>query len=132
MKNFLTVTCIILTLSLQTFADDTTSEPCANGAGTVFIGKVTGHKYCLSNNSMNWWNAYSWCDGMGKQLINLNDCATTTSGKCPEMVGIHAGHQMLWTMTPAENNKWYTIEHVSGAVYTKYEPHHLIWHAVCK
>ena len=92
---------ILLTSSVAR-ADDTV-ETCANGAGTVKVGAVSGDKYCRSNKSMNWWNAMAWCDGMGKQLIDLNtDCyrnGTTSRWNCPEMVGCVSG--WIWTRTPS-------------------------------
>ena len=57
---------IFMMLTVSTvIADDavsTTPEMCSNGTGTIVIGAVTGHKYCKSNQRMNWWNAYAWCD----------------------------------------------------------------------
>jgi hypothetical protein len=83
--------CGLLMTSSMTFADDATVETCANGAGTVLTGAVTGQKYCKGNKAMNWWNANSWCDGMGMKLFSLNDCAcseTTANcagNHCPEL-----------------------------------------------
>ena len=91
MRNFLILTCSVIMISSVTFADDTV-ETCANGAGTVVIGAVSGHKYCNSKNGMNWWNAVTWCDGLGRRLFDLSDCAcsdTTANcvNKCPELEG---------------------------------------------
>lgn len=93
---------ILLTSSVAR-ADDTPEETCANGAGTVKVGAVSGDKYCRSNKSMNWWNAMAWCDAQGKQLIDLNtDCyrnGTTSRWNCPEMVGCVS--TWIWTRSPS-------------------------------
>ena len=52
----------MLFMASMAVADDTTTETCANGAGIVITGNLSGHKYCLSNQNMSWWNAYAWCD----------------------------------------------------------------------
>lgn len=106
MRPFLMLTCGILFVTSVAMADDTPTETCANGAGTVVIGVITGHKYCMSNNSMNWWNAYAWCDAQGRRLISMDDCACSASvncdGKCAEFtqkLGKYA-----WTATPGDTS----------------------------
>ena len=91
MKQFLMITCGILFVTSVAIADDTSTEMCANGAGFVVEGAVTGHKYCVGRDGMDWHNAYSWCDALGKQLFDLSDCACSETqadcagGGCPEM-----------------------------------------------
>ena len=134
MRNILLLTCSVCLISTMTIADDTIPETCAGGAGTIFIGKVTDHKYCISNNTMNLWNAYAWCDGMRMRLFHLNDCAKdglSNYTKCPEIMGVSSKSPMLWTHTPTSNNKWYVIENYSGYTGYTYGPHSS-WHAVCK
>ena len=106
MKPFVILTCFGLMISTASMAEDisTPTETCANGAGTVITGAVTGHKYCASNNAMNWWNAVSWCDTLGRKLFNLNDCECSSAtancnenGKpiCPELMKV--GSKQIWT-----------------------------------
>ena len=80
---------IILMHSFIASADDTPTKTCANGAGTVIIGAITGHEYCLSKKEMNWWNGHAWCDGLGMRFFRLDDCECNSSrnctGMCPEM-----------------------------------------------
>ena len=101
MKQFLMTICGFLFITSVAMADDTTTEMCANGAGTVISGAVTGHKYCMSNNPMNWWNAISWCDALGKRLISVDECACSAlvncDGKCPEFRKVY--NKYIWTTT---------------------------------
>ena len=47
--------------------------PCAGGSGVVVKGKLKG-EYCMSDKGIgNWWNAVSWCDAQGKQLVSMSD-----------------------------------------------------------
>lgn len=133
MRNILLLTCSVCLISTMTIADDTIPETCAGGAGTINIGKITGKKYCVSNNSMNWWNANAWCDGMGMRLFHLNDCKweyATSFSNCPEAKGFKL-HQMAWTTSADENNKWHIVEDGSGYIKYTYEPHSLRWYALC-
>ncbi len=109
---FITAICITLMVSTIALADDTTTtvETCANGAGTVVIGAVTGHKYCNSNTRMNWWNAWSWCDALGRRLFAATDCACSSTNcsswiVCPEMKGVtsnpdYTHTDVSWTGIP--------------------------------
>ena len=118
---FITAVCMTLMVSMSALADDTTTETCADGAGTVIEGAVADangnkHKYCMSNNIMNWWNAVSWCDAQGRRLFSMDDCAfSSTSGTsgCPELKGI-GGNQWIWTATPNGSSLAYIVTLSSG------------------
>ena len=136
MKQLILLTAILLT-STVVLAEDTTTETCANGAGTVKVGIVSGYKYCKSNNPMNWWNAYAWCDAMGKELFSLNDCrcsgTTNCNGYCPELNGLDT---VFWTATPVSASKayfvsWYRagIQEQNKSVYSASNSH---YYALCK
>lgn len=47
MRNVLILMCGMVMMSCVVFAEDITIETCADGAGTVIIGAVSGHKYCV-------------------------------------------------------------------------------------
>ena len=118
MRNFLILAFGILVVSSIAIAEETTiPETCANGAGTVVVGAVTGHKYCKSNTQMNWWNAISWCDALNRRTFDISDCAcsNTTADclhNCPEMnnVGTMAG----WTLTACDKESIYRVGLSSG------------------
>ena len=117
MRNVLILMCGMVMLSSVAFADDTT-ETCANGAGIVITGAVTGHKYCQSKQGFNWWNAYAWCDAQGRRLFDRSDCAcgNTTAdcrGKCPELVGV-GGEHWIWTASSASDSGNYHIFLAAG------------------
>lgn len=119
MRNVLILMCGMVMLSSVAFADDTTTiETCADGAGTVVIGAVSEHKYCLSNEGMNWWNTVSWCDAQERRLFDRSDCAcgNTTAdcrGKCPELVGV-GGEHWIWTASSASDSGNYHIFLATG------------------
>ena len=125
MRNILILTCGILVISFGVLAEETT---CANGAGTIVEGVVTGHKYCKSNITMDWWNAMTWCDGLkddvggSRRLFNIGiDCkcsATTTicsNKKCPELVGIW-NNGTTWTVTPHSSTHAYFVHLSTGGI----------------
>ena len=87
MNKILMMTCGILIASSVALTEDTTTETCANGAGAIITGHITGDKYCKSNKTMNWWNAVSWCDAQNKTLIALSDCASTKVNVCDNFIG---------------------------------------------
>ena len=122
MNKFLIV-CGVLMMSMAVLADDTTTETCANGAGTVVVGKVSGHKYCVSNSTMDWWNAYAWCDAQGKRLFLLDDCGCDWSmdctNKCPELISEGSGWH-IWTQTHKDSSHAYFVRLRDGLVYYEY------------
>lgn len=119
MKTSLALMCGVLMMSSVVFAEDTV-ETCANGAGVVITGAVTGYKYCKSNQQMNWWNAYAWCDAIGKRLFDLNDCGcsgtTNCNGKCPELLA-EASTGRIWTINVYLNSYSGAVTTSNAAVY---------------
>lgn len=91
MNKFLFLTTCVLGISCHGFAQETSTETCANGAGEVITGYITGTKYCISKTRIDWWNAHAWCDGLGMKLFDLNtDCQQFGTGcssnqKCMEL-----------------------------------------------
>ena len=121
---FITAVCMTLMVSMSALADDTTTETCADGSGTVVVGKISGNKYCKSNSKMTWWNAYAWCDGQGRKLFPLDECrcSGTINCKniCPELtVGYY--NVFVWTGTPGDASCSYVAELNQGNYsYTGY------------
>ena len=106
--------CLTLTIPIATLAEDTTTETCANEAGTIITGAVTGHKYCLSNYYYDYWNAWAWCDAQGKRLFRMDDCGCDWSkdctNGCPEV--FQALLQWSWASTPSSEATNYLV--ISG------------------
>jgi len=134
MKQLILLTAILLTSTVTLAEDTTTTETCANGAGTVITGAVTGHKYCRSNSSdMNWWNAYAWCDAMGRKLFDRANCAcgNTTAdcagSICPELKGVSSG-DWGWSATPNGTTRAYSVSLSSGYIgsYYRYNDYYAI------
>ena len=117
MRQILMLTCGILFISSVGFAEDTTTETCANGAGTVITGVVSGHKYCKSNTNMTWWNAHAWCDALGRRLFSLDDCEYSSTGTtgCNDLKG-GGGNSFVWTATPNGNSSAYRVNFSTGVL----------------
>ena len=102
-----------------------TDTPCANGAGVIVNGSVTGKTYCKSNAwGMTWWNAYAWCDALGMQMFSLADCACSDTAadcagtsmgknangkKCPEVAGWIEADSWVWTSTSSSSEANYLV-----------------------
>ena len=125
-------------ISTVTLAEDTTTtETCANGAGIVIEGAVADangnkHKYCRSNQQMNWWNAVSWCDALGRRLFSLDDCAfsVTSTTTCNDLKGVVVGEVWIWTSTPSGDSNAYRVNLSSGTINgSRYRDNYL--YALC-
>lgn len=123
--------CSLLMISPTLMAEDTTVETCANGAGTIVTGVITGTKYCRSNSDMSWWNANAWCDAQGKRLIDLNiDCGCDWSknctGKCPEFITTG------WVRTPGSASTAYLLIENGVVYFGGPRPRGVAYRATCK
>ena len=139
MKQLILLTAILLTSTVTLAEDTTTTETCANGAGIVIEGAVADangnkHKYCISNKTMNWWNAVSWCDAMGRKLFDRANCAcgNTTAdcagSMCPELKGVSSG-DWVWSATPNGTTRAYSVSLSSGYIGSSLRGNHRC--AVC-
>lgn len=115
------IICTVLVMASVALADDAT---CANGAGIVIEGKVSGHKYCKkSTGGGNWWNAYAWCDALGRRLIERRDCAcgditpNCLNNKCPEFDSI-ANVSWSWMADTPTASTAYTVALDIGSLAT--------------
>lgn len=110
MKKNLIIICFVFMVSLAVSATENINQTCANGAGRVIEGVITGHKYCKSNNYSSWYNAAAWCDALGRRLITMDDCACSVTvnclGKCADLVGI-SDASWLWTAIPYDTSSMY-------------------------
>ena len=131
MYKFLLVFCCFFIIPYVAMAEEDTTS--ADGAGTIVIG-VSGYKYCLSNKTMNWWNAYAWCDGLKNEsgaprhLFRLEDCqcdnkiANCAKNICAEMKGgITNGRTVMsWTATPVDRTYAYAVFLGQGGISSTY------------
>ncbi|MBR6674950.1 MAG: hypothetical protein IKL32_03405 [Alphaproteobacteria bacterium] len=111
---FITVICLTLMISNITFADDTTTEICADGAGIVMIGKLNQKKYCYNPNIQTFWNAYAWCDAQGARLLDLTkdcECTGTTNcyRHCPNLANMTDENVHAYTLHPYSSTSVYTV-----------------------
>lgn len=136
------ILCGVLMMSSVVIAQDTTTETCADGAGVIVVGDVSGHKYCKSKMVLNWWNAYAWCDAIGMQMVDALDCYcsdTTTdcaNKQCPEFMSQSDTVGTVWTIKTNETaGEMYTISKgkLEPSNYGHYKRSHSSWvSALCK
>ena len=97
--------------------------------GGSLITGANGHEYCQSNNTMNWWSAYTWCEAQGRHLASMYElCPTwdgsTGDGKCANINNSFS--LWVWTSTPYQENKAFavfdsgSVENTETRTYTRY------------
>ena len=140
MMKFLNIIGLLFISSSIAMAEDNIPvETCANGAGTIIVGAITGHKYCKSNKTMNWWNAVSWCEGLNKRLFNFDDCkcdTTTDCRICPELVTDTAQNTSSWIYSACNNQHSLRVDTNTGALWSASygiycTPRMYSFHAIC-
>ena len=92
-------------MAFSVMADTTPQGSCANGGGTIYLGKDNA-RYCLSATDMNWWSAFAWCDAAHGRLISVQDCygadgSITGTHQCPNFEEYDMRYRLAWTSTPA-------------------------------
>ena len=136
------ILCGVLMMSSVVIAQDTTAETCADGAGVIVVGDVTGHKYCRSKQFLNWWNAYAWCDALGMKMIDVSDCLCSggtmdcANNQCPEFTSQSDTIWTGWTtLTNEAAGEMYTIfkGKLQPSNYGNHKRSHSSWvSALCK
>ena len=53
---------------------------CEGGIETT--GIQNGHTYCISQITMNWWSAHSWCRAQGRHLATMAEACNGDIGNC--------------------------------------------------
>ena len=69
----LTIAAIAVTFNVSAV----NAETCEGGS--LLTGE-NGHVYCRSNNAMNWWSAYTWCQAQGRHLASMYEICSTWDG----------------------------------------------------
>ena len=100
MKKILLLSCGIFFVASVAMA-----ETCSDGAGTVIVGSVTGHKYCMSNERLGFWNSYTWCNALGRRMFSMDDCQIKGGAET-----INKYHEMDATIPK--------VDHCGGTCYT--------------
>lgn len=114
MNKLLALTICILITSSISLAQET--DTCVNNAGIVVTGIISKHKYCMSNQKMDFWNAYTWCDAQGRKLFILDNCECSVErnciNRCPEvayLLGENAKDCYFWTATQRSEQHPYSV-----------------------
>ena len=68
----------ILTIAAVAFSIAQAKAASCEG-GTLQTGD-NGHVYCQSDNMMNWWSAYTWCQAQGRHLVSMYEVCPTWDG----------------------------------------------------
>ena len=134
MRQLLIMMCGMLFMASMAVADDTTTETCANGAGIVITGNLSGHKYCLSNQNMSWWNAYAWCDSIGRSLFDASMCCINRTNcphdQCPEFLDTKI-NKWGWSATPIRSDSAYQVLISTSRLSTDFKRSHTGPFALC-
>ena len=83
------------------------AETCESGK---LVTGNNGHVYCQSNNTMNWWSAYTWCEAQGRHLATMYELCPdwdgSTGSKC---TNYNAFDSAGWTSTASQDNKAFRV-----------------------
>ena len=90
-------------------------EGCTSENGGVLFQGENGQSYCQSRTPMNWWSAFSWCKGVGGELVTIDDaCPGTGFDTCTNIVGKTGGP--AWLATPSSSDAAYVVAAITGNV----------------
>ena len=104
-----TILAILMAMMIATTAYARLEGCTSKNGGALFQGE-NGQSYCLSRISMNWWSAFSWCKGVGGELVTIDDaCPGTGFDKCTNIAG---------KQTKVLNHAWLASSYDSTAAYT--------------
>ncbi len=87
---------------------------CPEGSGILLTGGAPENiEYCQSKIDMNWWSAFTWCNSIGGEVIDLTyDCmlgeADDSEVACPYLNGI-GRTKTVWTRNVPHASHAYVI-----------------------
>ena len=102
-----------------------------------------GMEFCMSNNVMNWWSAFTWCESIGGQHATFaHMCPTTkpyqnrtTRGYCANLTTLSETNYFVWSSMGEGKAKAFDVELETGYVgndgayrNSKYQ----LFHAFCE
>ena len=79
------------------------AQNAARCEGGSLITGANNHEYCVSDITMNWWSAHSWCRAQGRTLATVTQACAGNAGTCFNIRdGQHQEAQQtdFWTTTP--------------------------------
>jgi len=104
----------------------TTSAMAATCKGGAIITANNGTTFCKSDNKMNWWSAFTWCESQGRTLAELSkmcpgvsQAAANEEGDCPNLQGTDDGQwKYAWSSLDSNTNGYGAIivDLSSGAI----------------
>ena len=110
---------IIVFLCLCAVVPAMAAEPTCNG-GSIITAK-DGTTFCKSNQKMNWWSAFTWCESQGRKLANLSKMCPNVSqvprnedGDCPNLQG--KGDVWVWSSLAYDEKYALGVNLSSGAI----------------
>ena len=127
--------CVFATISAVA---EVSELPCNGGSN---ITAKNGTKFCKSDQRMNWWSAFAWCDSQNLKLADLATmCPNTsqtpagTAGDCPNLQDV--GEGPVWSSLANGDWKAIYVSLPSGAVDSANRTHatsqtYAHYHALC-
>ena len=78
---------------------------CNDPNNADLTNNCNGMEFCVSNKTMNWWSAFTWCDSIGGKLASFEHLCPGTPARpnnvakaCPNVTGI-SERGSTWTST---------------------------------
>ena len=86
------------------------SAKAACEGGSIVTGLDNKHEYCYSNNSMNWWSAYTWCEAQGRHMATIYELCPDWDGSLyggggPTCNNLRGLYKNGWSSTAVGTNE---------------------------
>ena len=125
------------------------AEPTCNGGSTFKANTketysncsdetCNGKTFCKSDNEMNWWSAFTWCESQGRTLAEfskmcpgVSQALANTTGDCPNLQG-KGDNVWVWSSLAYGSSYAILVNLSSGAVYFGGRDSHYSHFALCE
>ena len=91
-----------------------------------------GKKFCVGENKMNWWSAFTWCDAIGGKLASFDSTCPNTQTlegvACPNMKNT-LGQKRGWTNLAASQEKNFAVQ---DSVFIPKRNSTTLYYALCE
>lgn len=93
---------------------------CVGGTARKATVKGVEKDFCLSDEKLNWFAAYAWCDSQGLKMINAeNNCTNSYPHYlCPDLRGINK-NIIVWLKNSYSEGYSYVTYPTSGRVESR-------------